>query len=69
MKRIKTKSGVVGWQAKLRKVYASLDEFKAYCEIYAINHRIGYKTPEGAWRANPTIQGSVNPSDLRRVRA
>jgi hypothetical protein len=68
MKRIRTKSGLIGWQEKLHKVYSDFEEFESYCEMYDIHHRIGYKTPEGAWRANPTIQGSVNPSDLRRVR-
>ena len=55
------------WKSKLRKVYANLEEFKAYCEIYNLHTRLGYKTPENAWRYNPMIQGSTNPSDYKKV--
>ena len=67
MKSIRLSSGLRGWQGHLREVYTSVEEFTAYCDIYGIHTRIGYKTPEAAWAKNPLIQGSVNPSDLRRV--
>lgn len=63
----KCKSGLSGWRGKLRKQYASFDEFTAYCEIYNNHARLGYKTPEAAWRANPTIEGSALPSDYRKA--
>lgn len=67
IKNIITKSGARGWRSKLQDVYRDLTEFRAYCEIYGIHTRLGYRTVIGAWRNNPTIQGSIYPSDLRRV--
>jgi hypothetical protein len=68
-KTITAKSGLKGWQDKLRKVYDSFEEFEDYCKTYNIHKRLGYKTPEDAWEANPTIQGSIEPSDLRKVKS
>ena len=68
MKKVICKSGIVGWQAKLHKIYNSLEEFKQYCEIYSIHKRIGFSSIKIAWAKNPTIQGSVNPNDLMRVK-
>ena len=71
MKMIKVKSGIGGqstvWQAKLHEVF-DFQEFDGYCAMYGIQSRLGYKTVMSAWRSNPVVQGSVNPSDLRRVR-
>lgn len=67
-KTITTSSGIKGWQDKLKKVYSSLEEFKKYCDTYNIHTRLGFKTPEEAWKANPTIQGSTNPKDLKIVK-
>lgn len=68
MKTVKTKiKGVKGWQEKLQKVYSSFDEFASYSAIYGIAQRLGYKNVATAWRANPTIEGSVYPEDLRKV--
>lgn len=70
MKTIKTvicKSGSTGWQTKLQRNYTNFEEFESYCELYNIHERLGYKTPANAWKRNPTIQGSVNPNDLRRI--
>ena len=36
--------------------------------MYGLHTRLGYKTIVGAWRANPVVQGSVDPSDFRVVR-
>ena len=69
MKTIRCKSGLRGWQGKLQEVYTSFEEFNGYCGIYSIHERLGYKTPWSCWRFNPVVQGSVNPSDLRRVRS
>lgn len=68
MKRIKTNSGVTGWQAKLQKAYSSFEEFAAYCETYGINKRLGFKSVKACWDKNPTIAGSVIPGGLRRVK-
>jgi hypothetical protein len=65
MRQVKCKSGIKGWQERLQKNYNNdFTQFEAYCETYNIHGRLGYKTPESAWRANPLIQGSVNPGDL-----
>lgn len=63
-KRVTCKSGRKGWQDKLQNVYDSYDDFITNDRIYGISKRLGYDCPQDAWGANPTIQGSVNPSDL-----
>lgn len=64
------KSGLRGWQSKLRDNYGgSKRSFKTWDEMYNIHRRLGYKSAEEAWRENPTIQGSVKPDDLCRLDA
>ena len=65
MKKIKTASGVTGWQAKLRKSYGSFSEFEAYDKAYGLAQRLGFANAVEAWELNPTIQGSTNPEDFR----
>ena len=73
MKQVKCKSGLTGWQDRLRNVYANFEEFESNSEIYGVATRLGYETDadgmaeEKAWNANPIIQGSVEPSDCRIV--
>lgn len=67
MRQVKCLSGLMGWQSKLRKVYSSKEEFLAYCDIYGNHRRLGFETPEEAWEANPLIQGSIDPSDYRKL--
>ncbi len=67
MKTVTCKSGIKGWQGRLRSVYADLEEFKCYCEHYGIAQRLGFSSPDIAWKKNPVIQGSVTPSDLSFV--
>ena len=69
MKRVICKSGLQGYQEKLRTAYSNFAEFKAYSDTYGLATQLGYKTPEAAWKANPTIQGSIEPSDFRKVKA
>jgi hypothetical protein len=57
----------VGWRSRLRNVYMDFEDFKNYCEYYNIHKRLGYKTPESAWRYNPMVEGSVNPRDYCKV--
>ena len=67
--RVRCKSGIEGWQCSLRKNYDSFSQFKYYSEMYGLHLRLGYKSAKNAWRANPLIQGSVIPSDFRKVKA
>ena len=67
MQQVVCKSGLSGWRAPLREVYASLRELRAYNSTFGIVRRLGYRSARAAWEANPTIEGSVNPSDLRNV--
>jgi hypothetical protein len=56
------------WKGKLRDQYASFEEFKSYNNIYNLANRLGFKSVEEAWRVNPTISGSVNPTDYKRIK-
>lgn len=56
------------WRDRLHNVYADLEEFRGYCRLYNIHKRIGFRSVIAAWRANPLIEGSVNPQDLRRIK-
>ena len=68
--RVRTKSGVQGWRCRLRANYDdSLSQFQAYADAYNLVARLGYPNAEAAWKANPVIEGSVNPGDFRMVRA
>jgi hypothetical protein len=67
MKRVKCKSGIIGWQSRLQKNYSSLEEFEYYSEAYGIHKRLGFTSAEAAWNKNPLIRGSVIPSDLEVV--
>jgi hypothetical protein len=66
--RVKCKSGLTGWQGKLRDQYESFEHFTAYAETYGLHTRLGYKTIAGAWRGNPTVRGSVIPTDYEKVK-
>lgn len=66
MKKVKCESGATGWEGYLKSVYDSKEEFLNYDEMYGIAARLGYEDPEDCWRANPLIQGSTNPSDLKK---
>lgn len=65
-KEVKCESGITGWENYLKGVYATKEEFFEYNEIYGIAKRLGYNDPEECWQANPLIQGSTNPSDLKK---
>lgn len=67
MKRVTCKSGLKGWQAKVREVYSSLDELKEYTATCGIACRLGYDGSYALWMDNPTIRGSVDPDDLEIV--
>jgi hypothetical protein len=61
------RTGNRGWQARVQDVYNTLEIWQHYCEIYTHHKVHGFKTPESEWKANPMIEGSVNPGDRRRV--
>lgn len=66
-KRIKTRSGLAGWQRKLRRIYGSFKSFLNWDETYGLSKKLGYATPKSAWKHNPTVQGSVHPRDYCKV--
>ncbi len=68
MKQVKCKSGIKGWQCRLQASYASFDEFESYSDTYGLHEKLGYDNALQAWNDNPLIQGSVNPSDFKKVR-
>lgn len=65
---VKCTSGLIGWQGRLQENYANYEQFEAYAAIYSLHLRLGYEDSRAAWEANPVVQGSVNPSDYRKVR-
>ena len=65
MKQVRCLSGLKGYEEPLRTPYASFKEFQAYNRIYGLARRLGYKSAKSAWDENPTVQGSVEPSDFR----
>jgi len=60
-------TGLKGEQFKLQDTYVSFQEFERYCEIYNNHLRLGFKTPQACWDANPTAQVTVEPRDYCRV--
>jgi hypothetical protein len=69
MKRVKCQSGIEGAQEKLHNLYSSYEDFHAWSDIYGLAKRLGYKSAETAWKTNPTVEFSTNPSDYRKVRS
>jgi len=67
MKQVTCKSGIKGSRERLSSGYKDFEEFKCYSDIYCIAERLGYDSPEDAWKDNPVIESSVIPSDLRVV--
>ncbi len=53
----------------LQKNYNSFEGFLSYSEMYGLHKRLGFETPEAAWRANPYIQVTTNPADYKVVSA
>jgi hypothetical protein len=57
------------WRGRLRRQYSDFEEFQAYSETYGLAERLGYDTPEEAWKDNPMVQGSTNPRDFDKWRS
>ena len=67
--RVRCKSGLMGWRTRLRNNYENFDEWEGNSDMWGLSMRLGYSNPLRAWNANPIIEGSINPSDFRKVRA
>jgi hypothetical protein len=67
IKQVKCESGLTGYQCQLQDNYDNFSQWRAYAEMYGLHTRLGFKTVRGAWRANPVIQGSVEPMDFCKV--
>ena len=65
-RKVICKSGLKGWQDRLKNVYNSLDDFQYHNEHYGIARRLGFETAMAAWKANPIVRGSTLPSDYER---
>lgn len=53
------------WKDKIQDVYDSLDELIAIDDTYHLSTRLGFKSAEELWDANPMVQGSTDPSDYK----
>lgn len=56
------------WKAKVREVYSSLDELRAYNRIYGVVRRCGARSAKSLWNENPLIGGSTDPRDFGKVK-
>ncbi len=65
--RVKTKSGLSGWQGRLQDQYEDEEEFLSADAVYGLACRLGFDDATRAWHENPLVQGSVNPDDYCRV--
>lgn len=66
-RRVRCQSGQMGERSRLQSRYTNAEEWHTYSAIYGLARRLGYASEFAAWDANPVIESSVNPSDLRRV--
>lgn len=66
---VRCQSGLMGWRGRLAANYGGHFElFERYDGIYDLARRLGYHNAEAAWASNPIVEGSVVPSDYRKVR-
>ena len=67
IKRVKCRSSLTGWQCRLRDNYKSYEEWEQYADLWSLHLKLGFKTPQTAWRADPIVQGSVDTADYCKV--
>ena len=67
--RRKMPSGLEGWVARLRANYTNFEDWDFYSAFRGLTKRLGYKSAEAAWKANPIICGSINPADYGLYRS
>ena len=66
--RVRCDSGVMGWRYRLRFIYNGFPEWEHFSELYNLASRLGFKSARSAWKHNPIVEGSVEPSDYRLVK-
>ena len=66
-KKIKTKSGAIGWQKPLNEAYDHFDEWWTHNAKHGFAKRLGFADATAAWEFNPIVQGSADPDDFCRV--
>ena len=64
--RRKMPSGLDGYVCRLHTNYSDFAEWHYYSALNDLAARLGYKSAGTAWKANPIICGSTNPSDFGR---
>ena len=67
MRQVTCKSGLKGSEGRLQKRYDNFEEFKGYSAAFGLAKRLGFRTAADAWKANPIVQSSVEPSDFCKV--
>lgn len=66
--RVRCKSGIRGFRCRLQTNYNDFQEWESFSADYNLATRLGYKSTKAAWEANPVIEGSISPGDLRCVK-
>lgn len=59
-----TKSGLEGSVYHLQDNYFDFDEFESFNNLYGITKKLGFKTAQEAWGANPLVIITVDPNDF-----
>ena len=67
MSNCRCQSGLSGERSRLRSRYENFEEFAGYDSVFHLASRLGFGSAEDAWEADPCIESSVNPEDLRQV--
>jgi hypothetical protein len=67
IKKAKCQSGLIGYQCKLQDSYESYTVWDGCANTWGLHLKLGFDSARGAWNANPTIQGSVEPSDFCKI--
>lgn len=67
--RVRCQSGLMGWRTRLRNNYDGFTDWECYSDMCGLSERLGYRSAQVAWDCNPVIEGSVNTSDFRKVKA
>jgi len=56
------------WQSTLHENYdGDFGQWLVYSDMHGLAGRLGFTTAEEAWKANPTVQGSTDPTDFKIV--
>ncbi len=66
-RRVRCQSGQMGERSRLQSRYSNGEEWHTYSVMYGIAKRLGFSSDHAAWQANPIIESSTNPSDLRVI--